>query len=257
MIKKLLIHVIFIILLFSCKKELTNNSNIISIPWSASVLTQHNDNSRVGLNDHEKILTTSNVNTKQFGKLFTLSVDEEVYSQPLVFSNLAIGTGKHNVVFIATVNNSLYAFDGNDGSLYWKKNFTLSGMRPPINGDMTGGCNPYTDFTKNIGIVGTPVIDSISQTIYFVARSTNGTTFYQYLHAVNILNGNEQSGSPVLIAASVTGNGDGSVNNVVSFDQWRNNQRQGLALVKGVIYISYSSHCDWGHNEKKIGRAHV
>jgi hypothetical protein len=246
MIKKLLIPIIFIILLFSCKKELTNNSNIISIPWSASVLTQHNDNSRTGLNDHEKILTTSNVNTKQFGKLFTLSVDDEVYSQPLVFSNLAIGTGKHNVVFIATVNNSLYAFDGNDGSLYWKKNFTLSGMRPPINGDMTGGCNPYTDFTQNIGIVGTPVIDSLSQTIYFVARSTDGTNFYQYLHAVNIVNGNEQSGSPVLITASVTGNGDGSVNNVVSFDPWRNNQRQGLALVKGVIYITYSSHCDWG-----------
>ena len=245
MVKKPLIPVIFIILLLSCKKELTNNSNIISVPWSASVLTQHNDNSRAGLNDHEKILTTSNVNTKQFGRLFTLSVDDEVYSQPLVYSNLAIGTGTHNVVFIATVNNSLYAYDGNDGSLFWKKNFTLSGMRPPINGDMTGGCNPYTDFTQNIGIVGTPVIDSLSQTIYFVARSTDGTAFYQYLHAVNIVNGNEQSGSPVLIAGSVTGNGDGSVNNVVSFDPWRNNQRQGLALVKGVIYISYSSHCDW------------
>jgi hypothetical protein len=103
---------------------------------------------------------------------------------------------------------------------------------------MTSGCNPYTDFTYNIGIVGTPVIDSLSQTIYFVARSTNGTSFYQYLHALNIVNGNEQSGSPVLITASVTGTGDGSVNNVVSFDPWRNNQRQGLTLIKGVVYIT-------------------
>jgi hypothetical protein len=244
--KKLRILVLLMTLFLSCKKESINNSNNVAVPWSASVLTQHNDNTRAGINNHEKILTTANVNTTQFGKLFTLSVDDEVYSQPLVFSNLAIGTGKHNVVFIATVNNTIYAFDGNIGNLYWGKNFTVSGMRPPNTGDMTSGCNPYTDFTYNIGIVGTPVIDSLSQTIYFVARSTNGTSFYQYLHALNIVNGNEQSGSPVLITASVTGTGDGSVNNVVSFDPWRNNQRQGLTLVKGVVYITYSSHCDWG-----------
>src|SRR5450759_152001 len=142
MIKNLRIPILLVMLLLSCKKEINNNSNNIELPGSISVLTQHNDNTRAGLNNREKILTNANVNTNQFGKLFKLSVDDEVYSQPLVFSNLAIGTGTHNVVFITTVNNSLYAFDGNDGSLYWKKNFTLSGMRPPINGDMT--CLLYT-----------------------------------------------------------------------------------------------------------------
>ena len=245
MIRKFRI-LLLITLILSCKKEITNNPGNISIPWSASVLTQHNDNTRAGLNNHEKSLTTTNVNSKQFGKLFTLSVDDEVYAQPLFVSNLIIGSVKHNVVFIATVNNSVYAYDGDNGSLIWRKNFTVSAMRPPNTGDMTGGCNPYTDFTNNIGIVGTPVIDSLSKTIYFVARSTNGTDFYQYLHALNIVNGNEQAGSPVLIKASVPGNGDGSVNNVVSFDPWRNNQRQGLTLIKGMVYVTYSSHCDWG-----------
>jgi hypothetical protein len=246
MVKKHVILMLFAILISGCKKEISNNSIIIPVQWSASVLTQHNDNTRAGLNNHEKILTTINVNTKQFGKLFTLAVDDQVYSQPLVFSNLAIGSGYHNVLFIATLNNTVYAFDGNNGNLFWQKNFTVLNMRPPNTGDMTGGCHPYTDFTFNIGIVGTPVIDSLSKTIYFVARSTNGTAYYQYLHAVNIINGNEEPGSPVLITASVPGTGDGSVNSVVSFDPWRNNQRQGLTLVKGLVYITYSSHCDWG-----------
>ena len=247
MIKKLIILLLLGTASSSCKKELNNSSDIITIPWSASVFTQHNDNTRAGINDHEKILTTANVNTKQFGKLFTLSVDDEVYSQPLVFSNLPIGTGKNNVVFIATVNNSIYAFDGNNGNLYWKKNFTVSGMRPPKAADMTTDTNiPYPDFNQNIGIVGTPVIDSVSQTIYFVARSTNGTDFYQYLHAVNIINGTEMPGSPVVIVARVPGTGDGSFNNIVSFDPLRNNQRQGLTLVKGVVYVTYASHADWG-----------
>jgi hypothetical protein len=89
------------------------------------------------------------------------------------------------------------------------------------------------------------VIDTVSQTIYFVTRSTDGNNFVQHLHAVNLINGNEQTGSPVAITASMPGSGDGSVNNVVSFDPKRNNQRQGLAFVNGTVYIAYSSHCDW------------
>jgi hypothetical protein len=186
------------------------------------------------------------VNSSQFGKLFDLAVDDQVYAQPLVYSSLSISSGIHNVVFIATVNNSVYAYDGDKGNLYWKKNFTVSGMRPPGGSDMNSTwCNPYQDFTSGIGIVGTPVIDSVSKTIYFVARSTDGATFVQYLHAVDITTGNEQPGSPVKITASVPGTGDGNSNNIVNFDPRRNNQRQGLVLVNGVVYISYASHCDW------------
>lgn len=211
-----------------------------------SVLTQHNDNTRAGLNNRETVLNTSNVNTSTFGKLFTLAVDDQVYAQPLVVGNLPVGSGSHNVVFIATVNNTVYAYDGDSGSLYWKQNYTASGMRPPNSNDMSSSwCTPYTDIANNIGIIGTPVIDSAAQTIYFVARSTDGSTFVQYLHAVNLLNGAERAGSPVKIAASVQGTGDGAVNGVVNFDPRRNNQRQGLTLVNGVVYLTYSSHCDW------------
>ncbi|HJP62460.1 MAG TPA: hypothetical protein VJ844_03415, partial [Mucilaginibacter sp.] len=212
-----------------------------------SVLTQHNDNTRAGYNNKEKTLTTANVNARQFGKVFSLAVDDQTYSQPLVMANLLINGGLHNVVIIATVNNSVYAYDADNGTLYWQKNYTAVGQRPPKNTDMTGACGgSYQDFSGNMGIVGTPVIDSVSGTVYFVARSTNnGASFVQHLHAVNLADGTEQQGSPVVITASMPGNGDGSVNGTVSFDPQRNNQRQALTLVNGILYVSFSSHCDW------------
>ncbi len=243
--------VILMIFFFSdCKKNETTSTNPPPPPPAntqhISVVTQHNDNTRAGLNNLELVLTTSNVNTSTFGKLFTMAIDDQVYAQPLMVGNLAIGSGNHNVLFVATVNNTVYAYDGDNGSLYWKNNYTQTGMRPANSTDMSSSwCTPYTDFKYNIGIVGTPVIDTTSGTIYFVARSTDGNQFVQYLHAVNIINGNEQPGSPVAISASMPGSGDGSINNVVSFDPRRNNQRQGLTLTNGVVYISFASHCDW------------
>lgn len=211
-----------------------------------SVVTQHNDISRDGLNAHETLLTTSNVNAGQFGKLFSVNVDDEVYAQPLMIGNLTISGSKHNVLYVATVNNTVYAVDGDAGTVYWSNNYTASGQRTPIAGDMNSGwCTPYQDMTKKIGIVGTPVIDTISSTLYFVARSTNGTVFHQHLHAVDITTGSERSGSPVEIGASVPGTGDGASAGMVSFDPRRNNQRMGLLLVNGTVYISFASHCDF------------
>jgi outer membrane protein assembly factor BamB len=216
-------------------------------PQSVSVLTQHNDNGRAGWNANESALTTSNVNVQHFGRLFNLTVDDQVYAQPLVVGHVSIGGGVHNVVYVATVANTVYAFDGDDGTLYWQRSFTAPGMRPPRNTDMTGACGgTYQDFSGNIGIVGTPVIDSAGGTMYFVTRSTTGSTFVQYMHAVNIVTGNEIAGGPTLITATVTGNGDGSVNGVITFDAQRQNQRQGLTLLGGVVYVTFASHCDWG-----------
>ena len=216
-------------------------------PQSMSVLTQHNDNTRAGLNDNEAALTTSNVNVQQFGKVFTLPVDDQVYAQPLVVGHVSIGGGSRNVVYVATVNNSVYAFDGDDGRLYWQRSFTASGMRPPTRVDMSGACGgSYQDFSGHIGIVGTPVIDTARGTMYFVARSTTGSKFVQFLHAVDIASGNELAGSPMAITATYPGNGDGSVGGVLTFDPQRQNQRQGLTLVNGTVYLTFSSHCDWG-----------
>jgi hypothetical protein len=238
-------------LLAACRDSVTDNGPPIDNgppnPQGVSVSTQHNDNTRAGLNDHEELLTTSNVNVQQFGKLFSLAVDDQVYAQPLVAGKIDVGGAPHNVVYVATVNNSLYAFDGDKGTLYWQRNYTAAGMRAVRNTDMTGACGGgYTDFSGSIGIVGTPVIDQSTNTIYFVARSTTGTRFVQQLHAVDITSGNERSGSPVDIAATYAGSGDGSSNNVIAFDPQRQNQRQGLTLANGVVYLTFSSHCDWG-----------
>src|SRR6266436_737993 len=234
-----------LVLLATCKDNPTDVGP--PNPQSVSVLTHHNDNTRAGWNDNETALTTSNVNVQQFGKLFSLPVDGDVYAQPLVVGHVPIGGGDHNVVYVATVNNTVYAFDGDNGRRYWQKSFTAPGMRPPRNTDMTGACGgTYTNFTSGIGIVGTPVIDAARGTMYFVARSTTGSTFVQYLHAVNIVDGSEVAGSPTAITASDSGNGDGSVNGVIAFDAQRQNQRQGLTLLNGFVYVTFSSHCDWG-----------
>jgi hypothetical protein len=237
----------FLLLLVTCRDASAPIVTTPPPPTPASVLTQHNDNSRSGWNNSETALTTTNVNVQQFGEVFTLAVDDQVYAQPLIAGHVNIGGGYHNVVLVVTVNNTLYAYDGDNGTLYWQKNFTAPAMRPPRASDMTGACNgTYQDFSGNIGIVGTPVIDAATGTVYFVARSTTGSTFVQFLHAVNIVDGNEIAGSPTQITASSTGNGDGNVNGVITFDAQRQNQRQGLTLLNGTVYVTFSSHCDWG-----------
>ena len=246
--RKLPVSFVFL-LLTTCRDSSAPASGTKPVPnpQSASVLTQHNDNARSGWNDNETVLTTTNVNVQQFGQVFTVPVDDQVYAQPLVVGHVYIGDSYHNVVLVATVNNTVYAFDGDDGTLFWQKNFTAPGMRPPRNTDMTGACSgSYHDFSGNIGIVGTPVIDAATATMYFVTRNTTGTTFVQFLHAVSILDGHEISGGPTQITATSTGNGDGNVNGVIAFDAQRQNQRQGLTLLNGVVYVTFSSHCDWG-----------
>jgi outer membrane protein assembly factor BamB len=253
MTRKLIVFILLPIAFFGCKKKektppppSDTTTNFKPSTQHISMLTQHVDNTRAGLNNQETELTTTNVNGSSFGKLFSLAVDDQVYTQPLVVGNVSVSSGTHNVVYIATVNNTVYAFDADNGKAYWHVNYTQSGMRPPIASDVTSGwCSPYLDFAHNMGIVGTPVIDSAAHTMYFVARSTDGNNFVQYLHAVSILDGSEQSGSPVQISASVSGSGDGAVNGIVNFDPRRNNQRQPLLLLKGTVYISFASHCDW------------
>ncbi len=217
-----------------------------------NVLMQHNDLLRTGFNYNETILNQSNVNKNTFGKLFFKPVDDQIYAQPLVISNLNIAGGKHNVVYVATVNNSVYAFDADDYRVptFWEKSLTPSGQRVVKASDMTGAClGFYADFSGNIGIVSTPAIDSAAGTIYVVSRSVSTTspaTFVQYLHALDMRTGAERPNSPVAITASVKGNGDGNVNGNIIFDPQKQNQRAGLLLYKGVVYIEWASHCDWG-----------
>ncbi|MFI5134280.1 MAG: T9SS type A sorting domain-containing protein [Chitinophagales bacterium] len=217
-----------------------------------SVLTQHNDLARTGENLSETHLNVSNVVPGTFGKIFSREVDDQIYAQPLIVSrvNFLNSIGK-NVVFVATVNNSVYAFDADDAAMdtaYWHKNFTPAGTHVVKNTDMTGACGGfYQDFSGHIGIVATPVIDTVSKTMYFVSRDkvTTSGVFEQWLHAIDFATGEEKSFSPVLITAKYYGNGDGSVNDTIIFDAQKENQRSALALVNGVIWLAWSSHCDW------------
>jgi hypothetical protein len=220
-----------------------------------AVLTHHNDNGRTGMNLSEPLLDATNVNTNQFGLVFTRAVDDQIYAQPLVMTNVSIlGRGTHNLVLVATVNDSVYAFDADDASVttpYWTTSFiNAPNLIPPSNADMSaiGACGGnYHDFSGNMGIVGTPVIDPVAGTLYLVARTKEyGTNFVQRLHALDVSSGAERPNSPVIINAAYPGTGDGSNGGVIAFDPIRQNQRPGLALVNGVVYIAWSSHCDHG-----------
>lgn len=220
-----------------------------------SVLTQHNNNDRTGWYNNETLLNKTNVHAGSFEKIFTRPVDDQVYAQPLVKLNLNIpGKGNKNIVFVATVNNTIYAFDADSANVtnpYWQVNLTPANSRVASKKDETGACGGfYNDFSGNTGIVGTPVIDSVTNTMYVVARnvdtSVNPKSFKQYLHALDIKTGAEKNSSPVLIAATIAGTGDGSVNGKISFNALHNNQRSGLLLLNGIVYITWASYCDWG-----------
>jgi len=218
-----------------------------------AVLTQHNDSGRTGMNLAETFLNVTNVNTNQFGLVFSRDVDDQIYAQPLVMTNVRIlGRGTHNLVIVVTVNDSVYAFDADNPSVvapYWTASFiNPPNIVAPANSDFSaiGACGGgYQDFSGNTGIVGTPVIDPVAGTIYLVARTKEyGTNFVQRLHALDVSTGAERSNSPVIITATCAGTGDANVGGVITFDPIRQNQRPGLALVNGTVYISWSSHCD-------------
>ena len=218
-----------------------------------SVTTQHNDAARTGANLTETVLTTTNVNVSQFGKLFERAVDDEIYAQPLYVEGVNIpALGIRNVVYVATNNDSVYAFDADDPAAaapLWRVNYTnpAAGIIPVSRTDVGQACGTYVDFAGNIGIAGTPVIDPVSQTMYFVTRTKESGAFVQRLHAIDIRNGSERPGSPLVIQASVVGTGDGrDAQNNIAFNARTQNQRAGLLLDHGVVYITWASYCDQG-----------
>ncbi len=209
-----------------------------------NVLTYHNDNSRSGLNPNETILNTANVNSNQFGKLFTQPVDGSVFAQPLYMANVNIpGSGTHNVVFVATEHDSVYAFDadnntGANAAPLWKTSFLSSGVTTVPIGDTA--C-PGISMTE-VGITSTPVIDQNTGTLYVVAMTKESGSYVYRLHALDVTNGVEKLGGPSLpIQGSVPG-GAGTL----TFVPLLHLQRSALLLSNGVVYIEWASFCDDG-----------
>ena len=207
------------------------------------VLTRAYNNQRTAANLLEKELKPSNVNTTHFGKLFMLPVDDQVYAGLLYAADVPISGHKHNVLFVETVNNSVYAFDADKlGRPLWYRNFNGEG-RPTRNTEVGQACRIYRDFIGNIGIVGTPVIGA-DKTMYFVTRSVEAGGTVQRLHAIDIATGGERTNSPQIIEATVPGSGDDSNGSSVRFNPVTENQRPALALNDGVVYIGWASFCD-------------
>jgi hypothetical protein len=211
--------------------------------------TYHNDNARTGQNLNETVLTWTNVNQAQFGKKFSYPLDGIAYASPLYVANVSIsGQGVHNVVYVATEHDSVYAFDA-DGLIptpLWKVSFINPPAITTVPAADTGEC---CDIAPEIGITGTPVIDQGTGTLYVVAKTkevVGGTTTYvQRLHALDVTTGAEKFGGPVVIQASVPGTGDGNDGNGhVPFNALRENQRPALLLSNGVVYIGFASHGD-------------
>ena len=212
------------------------------------VLTQHNDNGRTGQNLQETQLTTSNVNVRRFGKLWTTFVDGQVYAQPLYVPNVPIpGKGVHNVLYVATENDSVYALDadsntGENGSPLWQTSFIN-----PANGITTistTDVNCDTAVVPEYGVTGTPVIDASTNTIYVLAETKENGTLFNRLHALDITTGAEKFGGPVAIQATYPGTGAGSVDGVLTFEPVMELQRSGLLLSNGEIYLAWASYCD-------------
>jgi hypothetical protein len=214
---------------------------------AVDLLTYHNDSARTGQNLSETILTPGDVNATDFGKLFTDAVDGPVYAQPLYKSSVVVpGQGTHNLVLVATEHDSVYAFDADrPGAPLWQDSFInpAAGITPVPDGDLNS-----KSIAPEVGITGTPVIDAASNTLYVVAftREVSGATvsYVQRLHALDVATGAEKFGGPVGIQATLPGSGEGSHNGIVSFDALHENQRPGLLLENGVVYVTWASFDD-------------
>jgi hypothetical protein len=207
-----------------------------------SILTQHYDNERTGQNTAESVLTPANVNSTTFGKLFALGVDGYVYAQPLYLPGVVIpGQGTHNVLYVATEHDSVYAFDADTGGApLWWVTFLVNGATTLSPADVGN----TQDIHPEIGITGTPAIDSSTNTLYVVANTKESGAFVYRLHALDVATGAEKFGGPVELTASAPGTApDGNGTSVPFSAQWEN-QRPGLLLQGGYVYIGFSSHGD-------------
>jgi hypothetical protein len=200
----------------------------------------HVDLPRTGQNLQEYALTPPTVSSS-FGKRWSCAVDGDVYAQPLYVANLVIAGTAHNVLFVATQHDSLYAFDADDPNCttYWQQSFLSSGATTIPVADFGAGC---TDISTEVGITGTPVINPAAQVLYVVAATKEGGSYVQRLHALSLATGAEQANSPVAIQASVPINSGGTL----TFSPFWQNQRAGLAFTGGGVFIAWSSHCDFG-----------
>ncbi|MFZ0306134.1 MAG: hypothetical protein WAL75_25850 [Terracidiphilus sp.] len=263
----------------SASNGTTSASVTVGVTDLTGIGTVHYDLYRDGANTKEYVLTPSFVTSGNFGKLFSCTVDGAIYAEPLWVPQLTIGGAKHNVVFVATQHDSLYAFDADTNSSpcapLWKVSLIdtahggQSGETPVLSYGPNALVGGGGDIAPEVGVTGTPVIDLSTNpstpTLYVVSKSVDSTqtNFYQRLHAIDVTSGSEKFSGPATIAGTYPGTGDGG--STTTFVAQQQNQRPGLALANGTVYISWSSHEDnppyygWvmGYNAATLARKYV
>jgi hypothetical protein len=220
---------------------------VLAFPQSA-VTTWHYDNARTGANTNETKLTPANVNQSSFGKLFTQPVDGAIIGQALYLPNIAIpSVGTHNVVYVATMHDSVYAFDadnatGSNATPLWHTSFLSPGVTPiPVKLQRCGG----TTHWQEVGVLSTPVIDPSSGTLFVVAKTLENNVQVHRLHALDVATGQEKPGSPVKITASFVSDGKNNV-----FADAMQVNRPALLLQNGRLYIAFGSNGCRGGQEQ-------
>ncbi len=225
----------------------------VVVAHPSDVLMYHNDASRTGAQSYETTLTPANVSSTTFAKLYSYTVDSYLFAQPLYIGGIGMPDGNvHNLVIAASSRGTVYAFDADNnnpaaGSL-WTESLLPAGDRYPVASDYGNCSNP-----PEAGIIGTPVIDRTSQTVYMVVKSINSSTsvFTHQIHALSLIDGSERAGSPVTIAPVFAGTGDGSVSGTVAFNPQRQLNRSALLIAPNAsggntVWVNFASHCDIG-----------
>jgi hypothetical protein len=212
-------------------------------PANTAVLTQKDDPARSGWNQHETVLNQTNVNPADFGRRTTYPVDGAIYAQPLFVPGLFVAGGTHNVVVVATEHDSVYAFDadvtGPAHAPLWHRALLPPGAQPvSAANDVT-----CTAISPEVGVTGTPVIDPATDTLYVVATTKDSGGIAFRLYALDLRTGANRV-PPVRITASVPGTAPDAVHGLVGFDARYEQQRMGLLLLGGVVYVAFASYCD-------------
>jgi hypothetical protein len=241
------------ILATSAADTTKSDSAKIAVTDIPGIFTYHNDLARDGVNTQELALTPATVTTATFGKRFSCAVDGAAYTQPLWVPALNVNGAVRNVIFVATQHDSVYAFDADIGPCVtlWQAKLLdtahggTAGETPVPTADVGNG---FMDIQPEIGVTGTPVIDPATSTLYVVSKSEDLTnTFYQRLHALELVSGHEKFAGPKAISAAVPGAGDGNFcpsSGTISFDPRNQHQRPALSLSNGMVYLAWASHED-------------
>jgi hypothetical protein len=228
-------------------------SLLAQTPTPVTVPTWRYDLTHAGQNTSETALTPANVNVSSFGKLFSLPVDGTLYSQPLYVPGLTMSDGLvHNVVFVATGHDSVYAFDADSNGGANANPIWQASLLSTAHGAGAGATTiPWQDTASpdvapEIGITGTPTINPATNTLYVVAATKESGVYFSRLHAINILTGAEQANSPVVVTATLAGTGNGSSGGKLTFSPLWENQRSALNYYNGYVYFGYAAHGDNG-----------